>query len=850
MNPINLKQIASLKQLAIALAIAPLLITLFIKAQAPDPVKHHRILAALHNMESMNGEIDTLALKLRYRLHNNYDGLVFAIQEIQQRQRELKTGETAIFHRGNEKIDRTIEGLEQAMLRKGELLESFKSDNSILKNSLYYFPRIMAETLRMSRSDRTLQKNLQSLKDSLFMLRMGNGNSDVTKDIRQIAALRHSPSLDKNIQLLLQHAKHVVKYEQEIDRLLQQITSAETRGLLRELTSSYEDTFNHASRIAGYYNFFIFLAALLLFSYAAYSFFRLRENAGNLRAANAKMEHLKFALDQHAIVSIADTQGNIIYTNDKFCETSQYTRAELYGKNHRIVKSNIHPPSFYQELWKTITGGKVWHGEICNRAKDGSPCWVNSTIVPFLDENGIPTQYISIRTDITERKQAEETIRHQANFDPLTLLPNRRLFRDRLEQEIKMSNRRGLPLALMFVDLDNFKDVNDTLGHDMGDILLKDAAQRLSSCVRGADTVARMGGDEFTVILGELDDPSSIERLAQDILHKLAQPFQLRDEVAYISASIGITLYPEDASGIDELLKNSDQAMYAAKHQGRNCFSYFTPSMQETAQNRMRLASDLRGALADNQFRVFYQPIVELETGAIHKAEALIRWQHPQRGLVSPAEFIPVAENTGLITDIGNWVFREAARQAGHWRVSHHPKFQISINASPMQFRNEGSGHQAWIAYLKKLGLSGQSIVVEITEGLLLDANTAVTDQLLAFRDAGIQVSLDDFGTGYSSLSYLKKFDIDYLKIDQSFVRNMTHGSNDMALCEAIIVMAHKLGLKVIAEGVETAQQRDLLTAAGCDYGQGFLFSAAVPAEEFEALLKRGGQQLTQQSTI
>ena len=445
-------------------------------------------------------------------------------------------------------------------------------------------------------------------------------------------------------------------------------------------------------------------------------------------------------------------------------------------------------------------------------------------------------------SDITARKQAEETIQHQANFDPLTQLPNRRLLRDRMDQGIKMSNRSGLPLALMSIDLDNFKDVNDTLGHDMGDILLKDAAQRLSSCVRGADTVARMGGDEFTVIMGELDDPGSIERVAQGILHKLAQPFQLGNEVAYISASIGITIYPADATGINELLKNSDQAMYAAKHQGRNRFSYFTPAMQEAAQDRMRLANDLRGALADNQLRLHYQPIMELATGVIHKAEALIRWQHPQRGLVSPDKFIRIAEDTGMITDIGNWVFHEAALSAARWRASHLPEFQISINVSPVQFSNEGIGHQAWLAYLHKLGLPGQSIVVEITEGLLLDAGTAVTDQLLAFRDAGIQVSLNDFGTGYSSLSYLKKFDIDYLKIDQSFVRNMTHGSDDLTLCEAIIVMAHKLGLKVIAEGVETEHQRDLLTAAGCDYGQGFLFSKAVPAEEFEALLKRGGQ--------
>jgi EAL domain-containing protein (putative c-di-GMP-specific phosphodiesterase class I) len=305
----------------------------------------------------------------------------------------------------------------------------------------------------------------------------------------------------------------------------------------------------------------------------------------------------------------------------------------------------------------------------------------------------------------------------------------------------------------------------------------------------------------------------------------------------YITASIGVTFYPEDGSETDTLLKNADQAMYAAKAQGRNRYSFFTSSMQEAAQARKRLLNDLRIALNDRQFRVYYQPIMELASGSIHKAEALIRWQHPVRGLISPAEFIPVAEETGLIVDIGDWMFREAARQVSLWRTKRHSAFQVSVNVSPVQFHNDRVGHDAWLDCLAQLGLPGQSVVVEITEGLLMDARPAITDQLLRFRDNGVQVALDDFGTGYSSLSYLKKFDIDYIKIDQSFVRNLAPGSEDLVLCEAIIVMAHKLGMKVVAEGVETEAQRALLAACGCDYAQGYLFSRPVPAEEFELLL-------------
>jgi EAL domain-containing protein (putative c-di-GMP-specific phosphodiesterase class I) len=286
------------------------------------------------------------------------------------------------------------------------------------------------------------------------------------------------------------------------------------------------------------------------------------------------------------------------------------------------------------------------------------------------------------------------------------------------------------------------------------------------------------------------------------------------------------------------LMSNADQAMYASKSAGRNRFSYFTQSLQEAALNRMHLINDLRGALSGDQFRLHYHPIVELASGNIHKAEALIRWQHPTRGLIHPAEFVLLAEESGMIVEIGDWVFREAAQQVLRLRAIHHPEFQISVNKSPIQFHNDNRYFQEWLPHLQRLGLPGQCLTIEITEGLLLDATANVQAKLLGLRDAGIQVALDDFGTGYSSLSYLKKFDIDYIKIDRSFVRNLSATSDDMALCEAIIVMAHKLGLKVIAEGIETASQRHLLAAAGCDYGQGHLFARPLPSHEFETLLR------------
>ena len=525
----------------------------------------------------------------------------------------------------------------------------------------------------------------------------------------------------------------------------------------------------------------------------------------------------------------------------RFMEMYGFAEGELTSRTHEF-DARTHPDDIEKLLRNRqahLDGlMPTYINEHRIQCKDGSWKWILSRgMVISRDAHGKPLRMIGTHTDITGRKHSEALIWQQANFDALTGLPNRRMLRDRLEQEMKKSRREGRLLAILFIDLDHFKEVNDTLGHDKGDLLLVEAARRIHDCVRETDTVGRMGGDEFTVVLSELSDSASAERIIHKILEAMTAVFQLGDEQVFVSASIGITVYPADATEVENLYKNADQALYVAKGAGRNRFSFFTPALQEAAQTRVRLTNDLRAGLAQHQFLLVYQPIIELGTGAIYKAEALIRWQHPTRGLISPAAFIPIAEASGLIIDIGNWVFMQAATQAKRWRASVHPNFQISINKSPAQFHHISTAHGAWLDHLKALGLPGAAIAVEITEGLLLDANSAVTVRLLELRDAGIQVSLDDFGTGYSSLSYLQKFEIDYIKIDQSFVRHLVAGSTDLALCKAIIVMAHELGMKVIAEGIETTGQRDLLVAAGCDFGQGYLFARPMPATDLEAFV-------------
>jgi len=470
--------------------------------------------------------------------------------------------------------------------------------------------------------------------------------------------------------------------------------------------------------------------------------------------------------------------------------------------------------------------------------RDGNAVWTSMAINPIVDGAGAYVGALALVTDIPAPRAGSEQIWHQANFDELTGLPNRHMFMDRLGQAVKKADRGGAFLALVFIDLDHFKEVNDQLGHAAGDALLVEAARRISACVRVSDTLARLGGDEFTVILAGIDHVGSVERVAQALVAAIALPFELEGERVFISASAGVALYPPDAGTVGDLLARADQAMYASKKAGRNRFSYFTPDLEDAARQRRNIATDLRAAIEARQFEIAYQPIICLATGAVRKAEALLRWRHPTRGLLAPAEFILFAESNGLIVEIGDWVFREAARQVQLWQKTIDPAFQISVNKSPVQFRRDAGLYQAWLDYLADIGLPPQSIVIEIAEGVLMEGVEKVIERLRQYRAMGLQVALEHFGTGYSSLSHLKRFDIDFVKIDRSFVATLDDNAGDgnLALCEAIIVMAHKLGLKVVAEGVETPLQRALLADAGCDYAQGFVIAHPMAAAELEAM--------------
>lgn len=538
--------------------------------------------------------------------------------------------------------------------------------------------------------------------------------------------------------------------------------------------------------------------------------------------------------NSHEAMMVIGPDTAIIDVNPTFTTITGYSRAEMLGKKLDVLHVR-EDSDFHDALWQALREKGHWAGEVLNRRKNGQvyPEWFEINAVR--NERGEISCFVAQAADISARKNAEHHIWRLANYDKLTGLPNRSMFHERLVHEIRRAHRSESKLALLFLDLDGFKEVNDSLGHDVGDLLLQQVANRLAGCVRESDTIARLGGDEFIIILNDVSETGVVGTVAQKIIDALAAPFTLRGNTVYVSASVGVTLYPDDGETNEVLLKNADQAMYAAKKEGRNRYCYFTSAMQEQVNRRARIISEMRLALGSSQFHVLYQPIVDLRTGRICKAEALVRWHHPLDGLVSPAIFIPIAEEAGLISAVGNFVFRDAVRTAR--RLSGiEPQFMVSVNKSPVQF---SSKEHSWAQILAEMGADGSNLAVEITEGMLLDMRPAVQQRLQALRAAGMQVAIDDFGTGYSSLAYLRKFAVNFLKIDQSFIRNLEAGSEEHALCDAMITMAHRLGMIVIAEGVETDAQRSMLLEMGCDYGQGYLFAPPLPSEELADLLQQ-----------
>ncbi len=548
------------------------------------------------------------------------------------------------------------------------------------------------------------------------------------------------------------------------------------------------------------------------------------------------------AFESHESLMITDANHVILRVNQAFTNDTGYTAEEAVGQTPRLLKSGRHDAAFYHLMWETINRTGSWQGEIWDRHKNGEiyPKWFNISAVK--GAGGVVTHYVGSHMDITERKEAEKEIHSLAFYDPLTELPNRRAFMDRFHHALAASTRIGKSGALLFIDLDNFKALNDTLGHDIGDLLLQQVAQRLTACVRDDDTVARLGGDEFVVLLENLSEhlieaAAQTEAIGEKILMFLSQFYQFDHNEYHGTASIGATLFNGSLQTTDELMKQADITMYQAKKAGRNTVRFFDQNMQANITSRFSLEGELRKALGNQELHLYYQ--IQMTSSHIaFGAEALIRWIHPLRGIISPALFIPLAEETGLILPIGHWVLETACAQLKAWQQDALTRnLVLAVNVSAKQFHQADFTSQVQAAVLRH-GINADLLKLELTEGALVENIDETIATMNALNEVGVQISLDDFGTGYSSLQYLKKLPLDQLKIDRSFVRDLATHSSDKAIVRTIIAMAHSLDLDVIAEGVETEEQRQFLIENGCTHFQGYLFSQPVPIEQFEALLK------------
>jgi diguanylate cyclase (GGDEF)-like protein/PAS domain S-box-containing protein len=566
-------------------------------------------------------------------------------------------------------------------------------------------------------------------------------------------------------------------------------------------------------------------------------------NSYELEAQRKKAEYELRKLSQIVeqspdAIYITDREGNIEYANTAFVQHTGYGLAEVVGKKSSVLKSGKTPEETYQEMWKHIAGGTSWQGELINKRKDDTVYVDLVKISPIRQSDGQITHYMAIAEDITERKQVEQRVQFLANFDALTGLPNRHQLADRAKYALSLAKRNRKSLALMFLDIDNFKDINDTFGHTFGDALLVEFANRLKLVLREEDIVSRFGGDEFILLLPD-NDGHGAHRTADRLLDAISEPYHIGQNWLNLTASIGIAIYPDDGLDLESLFRHADTAMYRVKQEGRHGYRFFTAEMQARSARNMQLGNALHDALEHDQFRLHYQPQLSLEDGRIVGAEALLRWHHPELGAVSPMEFIPVVEESGLILQIGEWVLRHAIQQARLWLDSGFAPFVMSVNLSAVQFRHPDLPNLI-AGILDEVGLPADHLGLELTEGTAMhDPQTAIAVMEILYQ-RGIHMSIDDFGTGHSSLSYLKKFHNSKLKIDQSFVRDIGSSPEDRAIVSAIISLAKNLGLRTIAEGVETEEQLAFLHEQGCEEAQGYYYSEPLPAEQFAAFVKSG----------
>jgi len=818
----------------------------------------------LHTFNELDIQINIDVLAIRFELHKNYDAIAQDINLLNALLKQLHTPPKFLSDSDAEKLLRHIRELDRLIQLKDDYIESFVRESAVLRNSTRYFPTALRHFAKSNNSPR-LHADLGSLNGNIMTYLVLQDRELLSTISGQIESIRSKnanlpPQSERALNNILEHARIIIKYRQSIDSKIHDIAlittdaGTEIERAIQTFGIGYENASNR-SRI---YRVLLFVSALLLALYLTLLFAQLGKTTQALRNSNRSLEqrinelhHTQADLKLYATLFnsategmvITDNHANVLIANPAFSSITGYSSEEMHSRALSILSSGRHPKSFYTDMWKTLALRGKWQGEIWNRRKNGElyPEWLSISAV--YDSDGNITHYIGVFSDISERKKNEAHIQYLSLHDPLTNLPNRLLMQERLNEALAQSQRINSHTAVLVVNLDRFRNINDTLGNELGDALLQQVAHRSLSLLRDTDTVSRLGSDEFVFILPDIDQPQDAASIARKLLAHIGRPYQLGEHEITITASIGIALSETDGNTAADLLRNADTAMGRAKEDGRNNFRFYSADMNITTLGDLLLENQLRNATKQNELELFYQPKIDSRTGSLQGAEALLRWRHPEQGMIAPGRFIRLAEESGLIVPIGTWVLHTVCQQIRAWRDSGLPVVPIAVNLSAQQFLQ--SNLPAIIKEsLETAGIEPDLLELELTESMLMRNANHTIDILSRLRQMGISLSIDDFGTGYSSLSYLKQFEVNLLKIDRSFVADIQSADTGGTIAVAVIELAHALGLKVVAEGVETDVQCRFLLDHGCDIFQGYLFSRPVPAHDFAQKLA-GLKQIT-----
>ncbi len=830
--------------LAAVVAVCSLLSWLFLRADPGDRASRLAYEQALHGVQRTDAELNAAVLSNRLGLESNFDAMTSHVARLKTLGARLsRLPDASMPDELRQALDDSRREYLALQARKARYVDDFKRSHSVLRNSMAYFPvtveRLGSQPLQPSELRLIEAYGLAVLNHSQ------NPDPAIAARAESLAAQlgRLHESLPPELETLVRHGRAIIGRKPEVDAISREILDLPTAAVSERLLHDYSRSLGYANQQAHRLRLLLYLAALCLAAYLAAVLLRLGKTSGALRQANSDLQdririEKRTAAELRLYASVftnaregmivTDGQTRIVAVNPAFTAITGYPADEVLGRTPSMLASGRHDRGHYQEMWAQLKIGGQWAGEIWNRRKDGSvyPEWLSITAVG--GDPAAPAHYIGLFSDITERKEAEARIEHLAHHDLLTGLPNRALMSDRLDHAISHCRRQDTMLAVLFVDLDRFKVINDTLGHDVGDALLVEAAERCREIVRESDTVSRQGDDEFVILLSQLRSAQDARHVTHKLIDLLSRPYALGDHELTVTASIGIAVYPGDGDTASELMRNADGAMNRAKAEGRNRFEFHSPDLKQDALGQLLMENQLRGALERDELLLYYQPKICARSGRCTGLEALLRWQHPVEGLLLPGRFIRSAENCGLIVPIGAWVVDKVCRQLRAWLDAGLAPPRVAVNLSAHQFARQDVENLV-AAALEAHGIPAELLELEITETMLMRSPDEAAALLRRLRARGLTVSIDDFGTGYSSLGYLRTFPVHELKIDAGFVRGIEPSGDDGKIAKAIIALAHELGLSVVAEGVETPYQHEFLVEHGCDQLQGFLFDRPLP---------------------